>query len=54
MLNATGPNITATGGDYSFEQALFAASLAVVDSDDTVLVMGADEHHEILSPLFDK
>jgi 3-oxoacyl-[acyl-carrier-protein] synthase-1/3-oxoacyl-[acyl-carrier-protein] synthase II len=53
MLNATGPNITTTGGDYSFEQALFAASLAC-DSDHTVLVMGADEHHEILSPLFDK
>ena len=54
MLNATGPNITTTGGDYSFEQALFAASLVVRDSDHTVLVMGADEHHEILSPLFDK
>ncbi len=54
MLNATGPNVTATGGDYSFEQALLAASLAVRESDGTVLVMGADEHHEILSPLFDK
>jgi 3-oxoacyl-[acyl-carrier-protein] synthase-1/3-oxoacyl-[acyl-carrier-protein] synthase II len=54
MLNATGPNITTTGGDYSYEQALFAASLTVSNSDHTVLVMGADEHHEILSPLFDK
>ena len=54
MLNATGPNITTAGGDHSFEQALLAASLAVCDSDHTVLVMGADEHHEILSPLFDK
>jgi len=54
MLNATGPNITTTGGDYSFEQALLAASLTVRDSDDIVLVMGADEHHEILSPLLDK
>lgn len=53
ILKATGPNITTTGGDYSFEQALLAASLAVCD-DQTVLVMGADEHHEILSPLFDK
>ncbi len=52
MLNATGPNVTTTGGDYSFEQALLAASLC--DSDHTALVMGADEHHEILSPLFDK
>jgi len=54
MLKATGPNITTTGGDYSFEQALLAASLAVRGNDDIVLVIGADEHHEILSPLFDK
>jgi 3-oxoacyl-[acyl-carrier-protein] synthase-1/3-oxoacyl-[acyl-carrier-protein] synthase II len=44
MLKATGPNITTTGGDYSFEQALLAASLIVCDRDDIVLVMGADEH----------
>jgi 3-oxoacyl-(acyl-carrier-protein) synthase len=54
LLNATGPNITTTGGDYSFEQALLAASLIVCDTDDTVLVIGADEHHQVLSPLFDK
>jgi 3-oxoacyl-(acyl-carrier-protein) synthase len=54
MLKATGPNITTTGGDYSFEQALLAASLTVCGSDDIVLVMGADEHHQVLSPLFDK
>ena len=51
-LKATGANITATGGDYSFEQALFAASLASADGE-TMLVMGADEHHDELSPLFD-
>ncbi|HOT44633.1 MAG TPA: beta-ketoacyl synthase N-terminal-like domain-containing protein [Spirochaetota bacterium] len=51
-LKATGANITATGGDYSFEQSLFAASLAA-GSGETLLVMGADEHHEELSPLFD-
>jgi 3-oxoacyl-(acyl-carrier-protein) synthase len=54
MLKATGPNITTTGGDYSFEQALLAASLTVRESDDIVLLMGADEHHQVLSPLFDK
>jgi len=54
MLNATGANITTTGGDYSFEQALLAASLIVRDSDDIVLVMGADEHHPFLSSLLDK
>jgi hypothetical protein len=36
MLKATGANITTTGGDYSFEQALLAASLIVADSEDTV------------------
>ncbi len=54
MLKSTGPNITTTGGDYSFEQALMAASLTVRSEYDTVLVMGADEYHEHLSPLFDK
>ena len=54
MLKATGANITTTGGNYSFEQALLAASLTVHDNDDIVLVMGADEHHQVLSPLFDK
>ncbi len=52
-LKATGANITATGGDYSFEQALFAASLAAGNGD-TMLVMGTDEHHDILSPLLDR
>jgi 3-oxoacyl-(acyl-carrier-protein) synthase len=53
-LQATGPNITTTGGNYSFEQALLAASLITHDSDDLVLVLGADEHHQVLSPLFDR
>jgi 3-oxoacyl-(acyl-carrier-protein) synthase len=54
MLKATDANVTTTGGDYSFEQALLAASLIVRDSDEVVLVMGADEYHSVLSPLFDK
>ncbi len=54
MLKATGTNITTTGGDFSFEQALLAASLTAHDRDDIVLVIGADEHHQVLSPLFDK
>ena len=53
MLKATGANITATGGDYSFEQALFAASLTALSQDEIVLIMGADEFHQKLSPLFD-
>jgi len=52
-LKATGPNVTATGGDYSFEQALFSAALLTKEGDDPVLVIGADEHHDILSPRLD-
>jgi len=52
LTRAEGPNITVSGGDYSFEQALFAAQLLVTD-EMPVLVLGADEGHETLSPLFD-
>ena len=52
-LKSTGPNITATGGDYSFEQALFSAALVTQEGDDPVLVIGADEHHDTLSPRLD-
>ncbi len=48
---ATGANITTTGGDASFEQALFCAGLD--RRAETLLLVGADEHHESLSPLFD-
>jgi 3-oxoacyl-(acyl-carrier-protein) synthase len=51
-LKAAGANLTVTGGDYSFEQALFAATLAAGDGE-ALIVMGADEHHDALSPLFD-
>jgi len=53
-FQATGPNITMTGGDYSFEQALMAASLLSNGIDDTFLVIGADESHPRLSRLFDR
>lgn len=52
MLGATGANITTSGGDYSFEQALFAADLMIGEAE-TALVLGADEYHHHLSPLFD-
>ncbi|MDL2274822.1 beta-ketoacyl synthase chain length factor [Desulfosarcina sp. OttesenSCG-928-G10] len=52
-LGATGGNITTTGGDYSFEQALLSASLMARTSPAPILVMGADEAHAALSPLFD-
>jgi 3-oxoacyl-[acyl-carrier-protein] synthase-1/3-oxoacyl-[acyl-carrier-protein] synthase II len=52
-FKSTGPNVTVTGGDYSFEQALFSASLLVRNCGDVALLIGADEYHEKLSPLFD-
>jgi 3-oxoacyl-(acyl-carrier-protein) synthase len=52
LTRATGPNITVSGGDYAFEQALFAAQLLITD-EAPVLVLGADEGHETLSSLFD-
>lgn len=52
-LGSTGPNITTTGGDYSFEQALMTASFLAGRIPAPFLVMGADEFHQTLSPLFD-
>lgn len=52
-FKSTGPNVTATGSDCAFEQALISASLLAHQSNDPILVIGADEYHETLSPLFD-
>jgi 3-oxoacyl-[acyl-carrier-protein] synthase-1/3-oxoacyl-[acyl-carrier-protein] synthase II len=52
-FKSTGSNVTTTGGDCSFEQALFSASHLARKSDKPILVIGADEYHEALSPLFD-
>ncbi|MFC1888477.1 beta-ketoacyl synthase N-terminal-like domain-containing protein [Thermodesulfobacteriota bacterium] len=52
-LNATGTNITTTGGDASFEQALFMDGLFSRREDDISLLIGADEAHPLLTPLFD-
>jgi 3-oxoacyl-(acyl-carrier-protein) synthase len=54
VFNAAGPNVTTTGGDVSFEQALFAASLMADDISGPFLVLGADEYHDHFSPLFDR
>ncbi|MCI5221204.1 MAG: 3-oxoacyl-ACP synthase [Candidatus Electrothrix sp. AR4] len=52
LFGATGSNITTSGGDYSFEQALLAAQLQL-DEKTPALVLGADEGHTEFSPLFD-
>ena len=53
LLGATGANVTASGGDYSFEQALLAADSLLEDSGQSALLLGADEGHEPLSRLLD-
>ncbi|MFO7707881.1 MAG: beta-ketoacyl synthase N-terminal-like domain-containing protein [Desulfobacterales bacterium] len=53
MLGATGANVTTSGGDCSFEQALLAAVHLGRAEGRSVLLIGADEHHEPFSALFD-
>lgn len=53
LFGATGGNITTSGGDYSFEQALLATELMFDDPAAPALIIGADEGHETFSPLFD-
>ena len=53
MFGATGANITTSGGDYSFEQALLAADLMIEDSASPAFLLGVDEGHDTFSPLFD-
>ncbi|MFZ1983907.1 MAG: beta-ketoacyl synthase N-terminal-like domain-containing protein, partial [Desulfatitalea sp.] len=50
LLGAKGANVTTSGGDVSFEQALLAAELLTPGP---ILVVGADEGHSVLSPLLD-
>ena len=53
QFQSTGPNITTSGGDYSFEQALMTAQLLTNDINGSFFIIGADESHEVLSNLFD-
>lgn len=48
---STGANITCSGGNYSFEQALLSAELLAGDA--PCCVLGADEYHASFTPLFD-
>jgi 3-oxoacyl-[acyl-carrier-protein] synthase-1/3-oxoacyl-[acyl-carrier-protein] synthase II len=50
---ARGANVTMTGGDSSFEQALAAAHLLAAAHREPVLVGGGDEFHSVFSSLFD-
>ncbi len=53
FMDARGPNVTTSGGDSSFEQALLAAACLAPGKIGHFLVAGVDEHHDLLSPLFD-
>lgn len=53
MFDSTAANVTTTGGDYSFEQALMTAGLLAEDNGKTFIVIGADEFHQGLSRLLD-
>ncbi len=53
FFGATGPNITTSGGDYSFEQALLAAQLMIDEPTEPALILGAEEGHATFSPLLD-
>ncbi|WP_321418178.1 beta-ketoacyl-[acyl-carrier-protein] synthase family protein [uncultured Desulfobacter sp.] len=52
-LGAKGANITTTGGDASFEQALWTAGILGKKEHAPIMVMGGDEHHAELSFRFD-
>jgi len=52
-FKATGPNVTLTGTEAAFEQALDGAALLAPDGGETLLVVGADEHQRNWTPLFD-
>lgn len=49
--NAVGPNLTCSGGNYSFEQSVFLTGLLSEDEDKPSLIIAADEYHSVLTPL---
>ncbi|MBU0943110.1 MAG: beta-ketoacyl synthase chain length factor [Proteobacteria bacterium] len=53
MFGSTMANITTSGGDYSFEQAVLAAETMLDDTSPPAFVLSADEGHDQFSPLFD-
>lgn len=53
LFNATGANVTTSGGDYSFEHALLAADHLLEETGHSALLLGADEGHEPLSSRLD-
>lgn len=52
-FGSKGANVTTSGGDFSFEQALLAADLLTPSNGGPILLVGVDEAQAVLSPLFD-
>jgi len=52
-FGATAANVTTSGGDYSFEQALLVADSLLEASGQSALLLGVDEGHEPLSSRLD-
>jgi 3-oxoacyl-[acyl-carrier-protein] synthase-1/3-oxoacyl-[acyl-carrier-protein] synthase II len=53
LLGARGANVTTSGGDHAFEQALLSADVLTRRTAEHILVVGADEYHPVFSPRFD-
>ncbi len=51
-FSSTGSNITTTGGDGSFDQALLCVEL-LCDNEPSIMLIGSEEFHEKLSPASD-
>jgi len=54
MFGCKGANITATGTDDAFEEALYCASLVAEEGEGPLLCLAADEAHILTSPLLDR
>lgn len=54
LLGAMGANVTTSGGDVSFEQALLTAELLTRPGAEPMLLLGVDEAQPVFAPLFDR
>jgi 3-oxoacyl-[acyl-carrier-protein] synthase-1/3-oxoacyl-[acyl-carrier-protein] synthase II len=53
-FGSRGANVTVTGTDDSFEEALYCASVLAREEDAPILCLAADEAHEVMTPLIDR
>jgi 3-oxoacyl-[acyl-carrier-protein] synthase-1/3-oxoacyl-[acyl-carrier-protein] synthase II len=53
-FGSRGANVTVTGTDDSFEEALYCASLLAREEETPILCLATDEAHEVMTPLIDR